>query len=221
MKNLLLAFAALDRVRTELGGFSSDNKRFADPGMNQGLDAQYKGKWDPTTANERIDQRQRQHTQKSVEINTLRGARAPQTAAEVINYGGQVFAKKVGNCLELASAVAWYLHNEERNKIDTCDLVKYVGADHVFVAIGQALPAKNGQYPKDFGAWDDDAAICDVWADIACPAREYPTRWRQRMGNWATMNILLAPPTGYLRVRPTDPAWYDIVNLPKISHILR
>lgn len=106
---------------------------------------------------------------------------------------------------------AWAINEQGRFNYD---LVYYpgVGGDHIFVAIGQTSDAA-GNYPTNFAAWDANAAICDVWADIACPAQEYAKRWRDRMGNWRVMGITIA------NLLPTNPVWYDVVDLPKSTYL--
>lgn len=32
--------------------------------------------------------------------------------------------------------------------------------------------------------WPNHLAICDPWANIACPAREYPDRFAAKMDKW-------------------------------------
>jgi hypothetical protein len=132
------------------------------------------------------------------------------TAKNVIFYGAFAIAAGYGNCLEMSCAAAWALNEEGRFNYD---LVYYPGlGDHIFAVVGQrADPA--GNYPTNFAAWDVNAAICDVWADIACPAQEYAKRWRDRMGNWRVMGITIA------NLLPTHPAWYDVVDQPKKSYL--
>ncbi|HSU31477.1 MAG TPA: hypothetical protein VLJ11_09590 [Bryobacteraceae bacterium] len=132
------------------------------------------------------------------------------TAQNVIYYGAFAIASSYGNCLEMSCAAAWALNEEGKFNYD---LVYYpVGGDHIFVAVGQTADA-GGNYPSSFAAWDANAAICDVWADIACPAQEYPKRWRDRMNNWRIMGITIA------NLLPTDAIWINVVDLAKKSYL--
>lgn len=132
------------------------------------------------------------------------------TPANVLLYGAFAIAAGYGNCLEMACASAWYINDTGRFNYD---LVYYTqGGDHIFVAIGQRS-GPNGAYPSDFGQWDADAAICDVWADIACPARDYPARWRARMMNWRIMGLTIG------NRLPTESMWADVVDNPKGSYL--
>ena len=132
------------------------------------------------------------------------------TPINVNNYGAFAIAAGYGNCLEMACASAWFINQQGRFNYD---LVYYPeGGDHVFVAIGQSADG-NGSHPTEFSEWSEDAAICDVWADIACPAREYPERWRARMRNWRYMGITIA------NRLPTDSIWADVVDNPKKSYL--
>lgn len=135
--------------------------------------------------------------------------RGQATLADVVLYGAFTIAAGYGNCLEMSCACAWHLNNQGRFNYD---LVYYPGyGDHIFLVIGQHSDA-NGDFPDDFANWDADAVICDAWADIACPAREYPARWRARMSNWKIMGMSLA------NKLPTEAAWSDLVDHPKRSY---
>lgn len=132
------------------------------------------------------------------------------TPVNVNNYGAYAIASGYGNCLEMACAAVWYINQQGRFNYD---LVYYPsGGDHIFVAIGQVADS-NGNHPTDFSMWDEDAAICDVWADIACPARDYPERWRARMNNWKIMGLTIA------NLLPTQSIWSDVVDNPKKSYL--
>jgi hypothetical protein len=132
------------------------------------------------------------------------------TAKNVICYGAFAISAGYGNCLEMACAAAWALNEDG---IFGYDLVYYpAGADHIFVALGQTRD-NGGNYPTSFAAWDPNAAICDVWADIACPAQEYPRRWRERMNNWRIMGLTIA------NFLPTDAIWMNCVDLAKKTYL--
>ena len=92
-------------------------------------------------------------------------------------------------------------------------MAHYPEADHYFATLGQA-PNSYGYFPRNFADWNSDAVICDAWADIACPAREYPARWRARMQNWEIMHLDIA-----LR-SPLTPQWYDVVDQAKAALVV-
>lgn len=209
MNHLTKAFMALDHVRSRIGLNTSDNKRFRLPDpFQQGLTEQER---------ERRTRLRLAHNQKAQDLGGFRtqtqGTTRSKTLVGAVGYGSQVLTRGLGNCLEVSCAVAWYLNEQGRFWYD---LVVYEGADHVFVAIGQP-GGPNGRYPDSFLNWHQDAAICDVWADIACLARDYPDRWRKRMVNWRIMNIEL--PTGGVFRSPMHANWYDIVDKPKVSYL--
>jgi hypothetical protein len=130
---------------------------------------------------------------------------------DILAYGSIVMAAGYGNCFELACAAAFCMSQGPGKELG-CDLVCYTGGgDHVFLAIAQPLQGNDGYYPRSFAEWDAGAAICDAWADIACPARNYPERWRARMQNWEIMGIQLGS------VLPTNAIWADLVDQPKRS----
>lgn len=132
------------------------------------------------------------------------------TPVNVINYGAYAIASGYGNCLEMACAAAWFINQQGRFNYD---LVYYPEhGDHIFVVIGHASDG-NGNYPTNFTDWDENAAICDVWADIACPARDYPERWKARMQNWRIMGLTIA------NRLPTESIWVDVVNHAKKSYL--
>ena len=118
------------------------------------------------------------------------------------NYGAAVLTLGLGNCYEQACAAAWYLETHGGAEYA---LMHYSHNDHVFLALGQP----RGVYPDQFKQWSADAAICDPWADIACPAREYSQRWRARMSNWQVMGLTIAFDS------PRSGSWYDLVDEPK------
>ncbi|MCA9704954.1 MAG: hypothetical protein KDK70_03780 [Myxococcales bacterium] len=147
-------------------------------------------------------------------LNTVRShPRCPHqgqsSPSDVVKYGAYVLAAAHGNCLEMSCAAAWYL-----NEVGCFgwDMVYYPNGDHVYLVMGQPTDLQ-GRFPDDFADWDPEAVICDVWADIACPAREYPARWRARMHNWQTMGLVLG------NLLPTHPNWHDLIDGDKSSFL--
>ena len=123
-----------------------------------------------------------------------------------IAYGAAVLAAGVGNCGELASACGWYLYTQHCCR--GFSIVTYPKGDHSFVALGQDVHS-SGYFPPRFADWNQDAVICDPWADIACLARDYPARWRARMSNWQIMHRDINGK------RPLSPCWYNMVDRSK------
>lgn len=199
MENLVDAVAALSCVKGRMPLSGSDNKKFkeVDPTTMAAYERsmQHREKWD------KVANKMRSHP-RFPGIALTGGA----TPTNIVNYGAFALAAGAGNCLEYCCAVIWHLNQQGRFNYD---MVHYgTAGDHIFTVIGQG----SGGLPDDFGAWNQDAAICDVWADIACPARDYPARWRARMNNWAIMGLDLGGR------KATDAVWYDLVDKPKLSY---
>jgi hypothetical protein len=156
---------------------------------------------------------------KTVDQTRLQGS-APLSAGlgvtKALKYGEYALQKGYGNCLEMACAAASFLNN--RGDFDW-DLVYYSETpqlnqgviDHIFVALNQ--PGGHGVGYPNFAQWSPSAAICDVWADIACLAQEYPQKWRDQMQSWNFNGMLIA------NQLPTEPMWKDVVDKVKSSYI--
>lgn len=108
------------------------------------------------------------------------GARA--TMDNVVAYGLKAERERAGNCFEHAAVAASYLH-AQGGAGPVFDVVQIPTLDHAFVVLGQARPA-SGIYPMLFRQWDPGAVICDGWARICCPARDYAVIWDRTMGIW-------------------------------------
>jgi hypothetical protein len=81
-----------------------------------------------------------------------------------------------GNCGDLAAVAFDYLRKVGVFPIDYLELIK---GDHAFLAIGR----KDSEDLQDFTAWVN-GFICDPWADIACPAPQFPQKWADQMRAW-------------------------------------
>lgn len=131
------------------------------------------------------------------------------TMDAVIHYGRLVPTYGAGNCLEQCAAASVHLAWMLRAGGHTFRLIFFAPpGDHVFIVIDQP----KGQYPKDFGAWDANAVICDPWAKIACAAREYPDRWTAKMDKWNDRGLSVAA-TGMGRGAATRPGLYDAPSI--------
>jgi hypothetical protein len=82
--------------------------------------------------------------------------------------------------------------------------------DHIFIVIGESADA-SGKYPRSFGAWTDQAVVCDPWAKLACPAREYPRRWQEKLDKWGARGLELSrmSDTGGGWLKATNSFWYE------------
>jgi len=208
MSNIARAVAALQYVKSRVPLDQSDNKSIRQDLLPSDPQSQ------TNRANKRLEMKAQLDKMRSHHRFPSAGK---ATAKNVLYYGAFALAAGAGNCLEMSCGTIWYLN--EQGHFDY-DMVYYPGTsginqgvrDHIFVVIGQRTD-NDGNFPTDFGAWDADAAICDVWGDVASPARDYPARWRARMGNWQTMGIVIA------NRLPTENMWMNVVDLPKKSYL--
>jgi hypothetical protein len=129
--------------------------------------------------------------------------------SDIIVYGQRVTHHRAGNCLEQSAAAAVYLSWQLKN--GGFDLV-YLAApgDHIFIVIGQT-PSQGGRFPKSFAEWDPAAVVCDPWAKVACPAREYPKRWQEKLDKWAGRGLELSRKSdqGGGWMKADDKFWYQ------------
>ncbi|PWU10868.1 MAG: hypothetical protein C5B47_01555 [Verrucomicrobia bacterium] len=101
-----------------------------------------------------------------------------------------------GNCAEYSQLAAYHLFQARTNGIleknTLIDILKLTGdkGDHMFTAVNQPKNS-DGSYPKDFSDWNEDAIIVDAWANISCPAREYPQEWAKQMQKWSALGKLV------------------------------
>lgn len=191
MSNIDFAFRALDAIRGAMPLSNSDNKKMG--GLNPLVARDFLNDNEAATPEMLAVLGMQLHNQKSTALAQVRSNKAnpmvgDKTLKRVIQYGKAARKAKTGNCLEYSCAVAAWLDD---NKGPGFDLVWLGdGRDHIFVVIGQSAPL-GGAYPTNMAAWDAQAAICDVWADIACLASEFPNRWKARMQNFAQIRMKL------------------------------
>jgi hypothetical protein len=185
MSNKVHAEAALQLARMALGKYKSNNK--IRPGeTKQGVDREERwGKAD----------------RRRGEIQRVVGRPEPSTMfyeklAEVAT------AYKAGNCTEYA-AIAWrYLVGQGV----LAHIVGLEGGDHAFAVVGlKQLPS------KDFTAWGEDVWICDPWANICCPAADYPKAWNEKMARWDEKEKLILDADGE-PIRPTEHSWLNSIQ---------
>ncbi|HEY8608992.1 MAG TPA: hypothetical protein VIM12_17900 [Noviherbaspirillum sp.] len=82
-----------------------------------------------------------------------------------------------------------------------------LGGLHAVTLVG-LLP--DGMLGKSMREWPSDIAICDPWANIACPANQYPDRFRSKMAQWHDNGKLI-----FFRSQwrsPLDPEWLGLVD---------
>jgi hypothetical protein len=170
MNNLQAARDACAHARQQLSTHKSVNKRRLGKYANQ-------QSWERA-----------QYEAKLKHGNLRRGANADSAfptwnIKQVAAYGKKAEAAGVGNCMEMAAVACGYLSSVKgAPAFHVCTLSP--PADHVFVVIGQ--DPQKGRFPDDFSTWDDEAAVCDPWANIACLANDYPQAWDSKMEKWAS-----------------------------------
>jgi len=165
--NLEWAMGAYVHCVTALERYGSDNKRFRE---TQTLTAEdYARKIQQNLAIKQV-------------LKPAQPTGANVTMADVVGYGQKAFGQQAGNCFEHAAVAASYLA-AQNGPVPVFDVVQIPNLDHAFVVIGEPKPAV-GDYPMLFANWSYDAAICDGWARICCPARDYAELWDITMNNW-------------------------------------
>jgi hypothetical protein len=85
---------------------------------------------------------------------------------------------KAHNCIDLSLAGIGIL--EAAGITDRC-VVAFTNIDHGMVLIGK-IPSEG--LPLDIEKWPSHLAICDPWANIACPAREFIPVFMEKMQKW-------------------------------------
>ncbi|MCG1043138.1 hypothetical protein KQH60_11575 [Mycetohabitans sp. B8] len=112
------------------------------------------------------------------------------------------------NCDGLAAAVTDYIaYRHPLAPVSTGAL-----PGHAFAIIG-AIDPENVNLP--LSAWPSHIYICDPWANIACPAPEYPDKFEQKMKKWHESGKFIG--TDGKWISSLDPKWLSCVNeTPKI-----
>jgi hypothetical protein len=114
------------------------------------------------------------------------------------------------NCDGLAVAVADYVADQHPLAAVSIGALSV----HAFSVIG-AIEPETANLP--LSAWPSHIYVCDPWANIACPAPEYPTRFEQKMEKWHKSGKLILSLDGKW-ISPLDPTWVSCVKeAPKIS----
>jgi hypothetical protein len=118
-------------------------------------------------------------------------------------YGDVAEHNGTGNCGEM-SFMAWNFVC--RNGGTAAVLCFAQPGDHQFAVVG----FRAGDETKPMSEWDQNAYICDAWANIVCPPAQYEIAWKQKMRKWHTDNKQLTSPTGL--IDPTSSAWFHSVS---------
>lgn len=115
------------------------------------------------------------------------------------------------NCSALSSAAQDYLA-KHFPKVQTSSVI--FQEDHQMLVVGSIKPALAG---LDLALWPRHLFVCDAWANISCPAPEYPERFQMKMRKWESDGKRLCSPK-------KDNEWkspLDWVSVPeRIDHLL-
>ena len=106
------------------------------------------------------------------------------------------YDSRAHNCGELADAAVYYL------SLQGVTATRAGCSNHVFAIIGGGDLSR---LPVDIRLWPKDIAVCDPWANIACPIGEYTTRFTEKMNKWANDGkVLLWFQQGNLKCLPAN-----------------
>lgn len=131
------------------------------------------------------------------------GIKNPFHQAAVKSRG--IWESTLINCDGLASAAMDYVHHEYPN----IPVAVVLLPAHTLMTLGEIKP-EIATLP--LGAWPDDIHICDPWANITCPAPEYPQKFLQKMEKWKSGNKMIQ--TGSEWINPTSEKWRSCVGEP-------
>lgn len=128
------------------------------------------------------------------------GIENPSAEANLAKSDCEVWAGYHCNCAALAIA-AQHVVAQQEPTIQT-SLVELT-VDHVFAVIGSVRPEL---VCLPIQEWPAHLFICDPWANICCPAPDYPDRFKEKMAKWGRggKRILSAEQEW---VAPDRPGW--------------
>jgi hypothetical protein len=120
---------------------------------------------------------------------------------ELAGLSANAWAGHSRNCGALCRAVEDYLGDGFRS-VQTARVE--LRPEHVMVVVGSFDPALAHRPMSD---WPPHLHVCDPWANIACPAPEYPRRFQDKMRKWEAdgKRLLITGTTGWQS--PTLHAW--------------
>lgn len=78
----------------------------------------------------------------------------------------------------------------------------YISDAHAILLVGD-IPEN---LPSDMKEWPENFAVCDPWANICCPSKDYPEEFKKKMGKWEKDGKKITM-DGENFISPTDPGW--------------
>jgi hypothetical protein len=118
-------------------------------------------------------------------------------------FGDACEQEGVGNCGEMGAIAQNYVLREGG---DAFLIAFAVPGDHAFAVVG----FQHGDEQLPMSQWNDEAFICDPWANIVCKPAQYLFAWKQKMRKWRTANKKIVTPGGL--IDPTSEPWFSSVN---------
>lgn len=164
-KNEKYAKALLVAVREEAykKGYKSSNKlRAAPPGVD---------------ANQWIKKERKRCTMAYEEVGRIRAKTSSEISTNFLAIQYAIDAKG-HNCLDISLAGVGILAEAG---IKDANIITFADLDHVTILIGE-MPSAG--LPLGMEKWPSHLAICDPWANIACPAQEYISTMMKKMQKW-------------------------------------
>jgi hypothetical protein len=94
--------------------------------------------------------------------------------------------QKLGNCEQMCAVTAYFVDSfDDSTYIFYCDI--NLPGDHTFLCVG--LPPRPRWINIESMSNDiSNVMIIDCWANIACPARDFPLRMRNKLLQWDWQN---------------------------------
>ena len=116
--------------------------------------------------------------------------------------GERAWGAKAHYCGDLARAVSHHARTLGQ-------VARPVGTEpyHGFALVGEH--AHSEALPPSMSDWPAHLTVCDAWAGIACPAADYPQRFRETMAQWAADGVMVRLNTTW--VAPDSAQWIDKV----------
>ena len=115
----------------------------------------------------------------------------------------QFWTAKGHNCDGLALMAHDWL--AQTKSADVC--MVEMGSRHIATVVGK-LPDQS--LPKDMTKWPADLSICDPWLNVACLAKDYPARFKEKMQKWSKDEKRIRVNDDWLL--PNEPAWMSVIN---------
>lgn len=103
------------------------------------------------------------------------------------------------NCSDLSHAGIGIL---DAAGIKDTHIVGLPDFDHGMILIGKIPPSG---LPLDMEKWPSHLAICDPWANIACPAKEFIPAFMEKMQKWESNGKKIRDTVKKVWINPTSP----------------